>query len=131
MNILRQGEGRGKGRLSRTVNEEGDVRSNVQPAHVPEPPELHLAGGTVGSRSRAPRGAPIRFTPPPPGLAPRPSSPRPRPDDRLLVDDVDARPRALDIHILLIERRLQNNLTVAPHVRPRVVLRRPFHVLEI
>ncbi len=22
-----------------------DVRSNVQPAHVPEPPELHLAGG--------------------------------------------------------------------------------------
>ena len=54
----------------------GDVRSNVQPAHVPEPPELHLAGGTVGSRSRAPRGAepgaPIRLTPTPnrPSAAP-------------------------------------------------------------
>ena len=24
------------------------MRSNVQPAHVPEPPELHLAGGTEG-----------------------------------------------------------------------------------
>jgi hypothetical protein len=42
----------------------GDVRSNVQPAHVPEPPELHLAGGAegrAGLQRRRPAGAHVRF----------------------------------------------------------------------
>ena len=41
-----------------------DVRSNVEPAHVPEPPELHLAGGTegrAGLQRRRPAGAHVRF----------------------------------------------------------------------
>ena len=40
------------------------MRSNVQPAHVPEPPELHLAGGTegrAGLQRRRPAGAHVRF----------------------------------------------------------------------
>ena len=71
------------------------------------------------------------YAAPEPTLAPRPPPPRPRPRDRLLVDNFNKRPTPFHVHVLLVERRLQNDLAVAPHVRPRVVLRRPLNILEI
>ena len=90
---LTSGRGEGKGRLSRTV-----IAASTRGGRA-----LKRPARTRWDPGRAPPEAlPSGLRPPRTGLAPRPPSTRPRPHDRLLVDDVDARARALDIYILLI-----------------------------